>query len=477
MLHDSVATSRVQRLGQSLVLISLLTLLLSRGGTSSLAVLAACIPLCIACGIAVIAPVQSTGTSQTRSAAFLVGLVVVSYIFFQAWDYSGAPILGQLLSSLPFRAAPGAISVAPEMTRSAAFTAALPFMFYFASISLFSGKGYSIKLLNLLSLTGGLFAVFGMLQLLLFPTTMIFSEKTSYLAYLTGTFVNRNTAGTFLGLASLAALASALAARKEQNYGRSIVVESGEVNPGTLRRWAISLHSAAFLLSLYGLFLTQSRGALLSAILAYIVVLPLLFSGQSARSSALTSKRESIVSSSYKRPLLAVAGVLVVVAIIAVFGGQALYRLERQALDIGRLCIYSATTHAFLDNWMVGTGFGTFEVVFPQYRTEACGFINSTFVRAHNSYLEALAGLGVIFIPLFVAVTGLILRNLHLGFKNRSRSRFIPVIGLGAVIMVYSHAVVDFSLQIPALAAYFSMLLASISSICLERRRPLRSQR
>jgi hypothetical protein len=47
--------------------------------------------------------------------------------------------------------------------------------------------------------------------------------------------------------------------------------------------------------------------------------------------------------------------------------------------------------------------------------------------------------------------------------------RFLPVAGLAALVLVSLHGIVDFSLQIPAVAAYFSAAIAAAVAVAVGR--------
>ncbi len=107
---------------------------------------------------------------------------------------------------------------------------------------------------------------------------------------------------------------------------------------------------------------------------------------------------------------------------------------------------------------MLGTGYGTFEEVFRFYRDAS---LPGVYARAHNTYLENALELGL---PgaaaLFAAVGGLSLLTLR-GVRRRRRDAVYPCIGFAATTLVAAHSLVDFSLQIPAVALTYSLLMGA----------------
>src|SRR5690606_11567377 len=65
------------------------------------------------------------------------------------------------------------------------------------------------------------------------------------------------------------------------------------------------------------------------------------------------------------------------------------------ALDAGSRSVFFATTaRAIADHWLLGTGLGTFMMIYPAY--EARENIMRTFVNhAHNDYLEIVLETGI----------------------------------------------------------------------------------
>jgi hypothetical protein len=64
----------------------------------------------------------------------------------------------------------------------------------------------------------------------------------------------------------------------------------------------------------------------------------------------------------------------------------------------------------------------------------------------------------------------LIVTFIH-GVKVRHRFRFVPVIGLAALILASLHSLVDFSLQIPGVGVYFAAIMAATVTVSLGRGR------
>ena len=110
------------------------------------------------------------------------------------------------------------------------------------------------------------------------------------------------------------------------------------------------------------------------------------------------------------------------------------------------------------DHPWLGTGGGTFYLVYMAYQPNWEGFYN----HAHNDYLEIAADTGLVGLALLLAITLLSLRSAIRLMRNRSHpvlrsAGFATVMGITAMAL---HALVDFNLHIPAYALTFCVLLA-----------------
>ena len=211
---------------------------------------------------------------------------------------------------------------------------------------------------------------------------------------------------------------------------------------------------AGLFLQVLALGLTTSRGGLLSTTLGLCVAVVLL-------DFRILRGRIS------NRIIIWVTLAFLLLLALELFAGRTLFRLETNLSD-ARLCTYEATWQAALVNLPFGTGLGTFQDVFPSFRNPACG-IAGIWEMAHNSYLENFLELGLPYLLFLGIGCFVLLRTLFRGYRKRREYRPFIAGGSAMTALVAVHSLVDFSLQIPAISAFYALLLSSSVTTALGR--------
>ena len=213
------------------------------------------------------------------------------------------------------------------------------------------------------------------------------------------------------------------------------------------------------LLMFIGLLFSLSRGGIISASIVLAAQLPILL--------ALLFRGKSL------KKFMALGLAFVIITGITAW----LIPWEKIRERLSSVPTESITTnvrfHVFMDTWnmsknfpLFGSGMGSFERVFPRYKTWPR---QGLFQHAHNDYLEFLAETGWLGFAalsaffIWVAARGLIyiftvLRS-DTQFPGHVIARAFIVSGsLGAVFSILLHSAVDFNLRIPANALLFFVL-------------------
>ncbi|HVM76071.1 MAG TPA: O-antigen ligase family protein [Candidatus Saccharimonadales bacterium] len=212
---------------------------------------------------------------------------------------------------------------------------------------------------------------------------------------------------------------------------------------GKVRRERLFLVGLFAVVPLVALLLSASRGGIIS-LAVQIVVLVLLL----------------LVRRMHGRGMI-VGGIVVLCAMMAVSWIGVQQMLQRfsgiQSLEVStgkRSAMRQDTWRLFLDHPLVGTGLGTFEMVFPPYDSLYDGKVVN---HAHNDYLEALAETGVLGGTCCAWFLGLLLLN-SMGAQSELGTSFgasLNLSGLIACVGILVHSLVDFNLHIPANALMF----------------------
>lgn len=273
----------------------------------------------------------------------------------------------------------------------------------------------------------------------------------TYYSYAHG-FVNANNAASYLGVMLLLVLTQAarLLKRPGISFHKILPDFIDQLNIATMMQGFFLLY--ALLLILAGLFMTGSRGGIFLSLLSGFLFCLMVILKTNLHSQ--TRKWIIILSSS--------AMGLILVWSFLNFGQTFLNILERDGLNHHtRLEIYGAVLPMIGDYPALGVGLDNFPDVFQQYRPEnipSDGIID----KAHNSYLEFATEMGLPALAVLLAVLSQIGYMLYMGVKGRKERYVTPALGLSVWTLVGLHSLIDFPLQIPAIAA----LCIAITTVC-----------
>jgi len=296
-------------------------------------------------------------------------------------------------------------------------------------------RGYHWFLMSL----GFFVSIFGILQYLTFNGKLYWVRTMRNGGIPFGPYVNRNH---FAGFAELI-----------------IPMALVPLVLGKVRRERLFLVALFALVPIVALFLSASRGGIISFAVQMVILFLLL-----------------LIRRIPSRHVLA-GGVLVLCAVMAVswIGVQAL--LQRfsaiQAMEVTgskRAAMRGDAWRIFLDRPLLGTGLGTFEMVFPPYDSLYDGRIVN---HAHNDYVEALAETGVVGGLCCVWFLGVVLLLFLKGLAEPGSSfgSMLNLSGLIACIGILVHSLVDFNLHIPGNALLF-FVSAHLAVVRLQTRGP-----
>lgn len=414
-----------------------------------------------------IAP-PASGVRGFVALAVGLALAIGTWAWIQTLPAIGSPLVNSIWT---LTGGLGSISVEPGDTIAALVPTLLPFAVFASAMALFSDDTSAMFLFGFIGVAGTVDAALGLIQFLVFPNMLIFAPKMHYVESLTGTFVNRNTAATYFGLALIISISTAISATRLSS--RDVKSKLSRATGAYTLRFRLTFWYAATLLNFAALMLTQSRGGIACTFigLATTIVLLLLRAEDFPRRSA---------SSRGGKPARNFIGAFTV-AILAgllglLFAGRVLLRVGVNGTEDARFCVMPGMVRLLRENWLLGTGLGTFRVAFPAYRDPSCGLVG-VWDMAHDFYIEGWITLGLPFVV--ICSTGLfaLVAMCIRGIGARRRYRWPVVAGLGALILVVAHSALDFSIQIPGFAATFAALMGAVTTIALGRSVPRNNTR
>ncbi len=301
------------------------------------------------------------------------------------------------------------------------------------------------RLLGVVLVTVTLCAAYGLMAQFAGWETIGWIPKTAYIGDVTGTFVNRNNFATYANLGvviCLSLLAEPFLAARDLGDLRRIAARAIQQ---TLERRTLVLLALA--VNVMALLRSHSRGGLLSLALTVAVMAVLLFLVARPRLPAALAVIAAICVAGW--------------GLLTISGGGTLDRIGQidanyDVAEAGRLTYWQVSLGMVAERPWQGFGYGNFEEAFAQHRDER---FSDRVDMAHNTYIEHLVELGIpATLLLYLGPLVLFLYCLR-GLFTRRRHQLFPLAATAATVLVALHALVDFSLQIPAVAVTFATLL------------------
>lgn len=342
---------------------------------------------------------------------------------------------------------PGYVSVNRDETILAVLRFSTCGLSFWLALQLCRSADRARRLVQALAIIGAAYAIYGIVAFFVFPNTTLWFEKTSYNDALTSTFVNRNSYATYagIGLVCCLSLISSLYLKEAQNRAASLQRRIGGFVALTAGRGGLWI-SCAFVIGT-ALVLTGSRGGVAATLGGIFACLSL--SAVRGRKNAAAVGAGLLIST------------LAIGAAFFNYGDFLADRLMAQGLDPeDRLATYSLAWRSIMDAPLFGFGDGTFGDVFPMYRDRSVDLFG-VWDKAHNSYLEALQGLGLpMASALLIALLYLFGKSVYAALVRKT-SATAPLAASAATTIVALHAFVDFSIQIQAVALTWAALIGA----------------
>lgn len=369
------------------------------------------------------------------------GGVLLGWILLSTVAGFGVPHpLWQLASEQLGRALPGRATLSVDATLVALMRLLAYASIFWLALQYARDRRRAEQLLRWISWTGLLLALYGLINLFAGNGHLLWYDRWTGQDDLTSTFVNRNHYATFAGLDLICAAALGVAAfraawrysdRSQKLLSRTLECLAGR---------PIVYFLAALVMATAVLQSHSRMGAAATALAVAAMLVLMSASGMVRRYYALAI-------------VLLAAGYF----LLRVSGGATLQRIGETS-DISRLPLFDVIVEQIASAPYTGSGYGTFSQAFMMFRDMRLPGA-SVFLEAHNTYLELATEIGIPATVLLVFAVLWCVGLCLLGVFRRRRDVIYPIVAVAASVLVGLHALVDFSVQIPAVAALYAAIL------------------
>lgn len=282
------------------------------------------------------------------------------------------------------------------------------------------------------------YVIYGLAALVLTPGMLLWAPKTAYQTSLTSTFVNHNTAATFIGIGAILWFSVTLSKSQEIKFTSwRMMLMSRSTEEQAL---GILLYAAVTALCVFALFRTGSRAGLICSVFGMLVTAILIYARRRA--------------SDMRRVVFVTAGCLAVVLLLGRTGDIA----SKGLFDGNRWQVYSAVIDAICARPWLGYGLGSFPDVFPMLRGDDF-YSWGVWSQAHSTVLKLAFEMGVpaaLLIDAAILAAIVMVCRAALRASERSNIRLAAIAGI--MIAGVTHALVDFSFQIPGYMVVYGIL-------------------
>lgn len=338
----------------------------------------------------------------------------------------------------------GSISINKNATMSEFFRVASYAAFYVLTIQLLTRKDLLKRTVSIVVIAISALAFFSMLQHFLWNGKIYWFRELTGGGIPFGPYVNRNHYAGLVDMVLPVIVCLFIYYRPRYFYStlRERVVEAFS-NPTT------NVHillGAAAALAATSVFLSLSRGGILSLLLSLAFLGMMLYKDKKK-----------------KGPMLVALVVIVVFYSVGWFGWDRIFErfeaLRDAQGDISemRLDIWRDTVSIMKDFPLTGTGLGSFMRIYPHYRSvQPEGIID----HAHNDFLELFSEGGIVAALIVLCFWASVIRKSYGSFRRR-RERYSVMLYIGAaagIVSMLIHSITDFNLHIGANALYLFFL-------------------
>jgi O-antigen ligase len=347
----------------------------------------------------------------------------------------------------------GSISVNRELTSLALLRLLTAASVFWLALQLCRNAARANFLLVSIAAVICAYGVYGLVAAWLTPGRVLWF-KNSYTqiwprGVVTSTFVNPDSFSAYAGTGFVLFCGLILRFYRDEfvTAGGSIRFRIAAFIEATGQKGLVLFAGAA--VTLIALLLTASRGGIAATCFGLCVL------------GTLTLRRRKQQFAQSGVIITIVVGALLVGAMFFFFGDLVLGKISQAGFhDQGRLGLYLITMGSILAAPWLGYGYGTFVDIFPMFRDQSMSTFGQ-WTAAHDTYLEVFQGLGLIFGPILVATVAILVWRCLKGAATRQTNETLPCVVSAVACLLGAHALIDFTLQLQAIAITFMALLGA----------------
>lgn len=338
------------------------------------------------------------------------------------------------------------LSINAKATLTEFFRISSYVVFYILTVQLLTDKARLQKTVLIIIVFAALLSILAVVQKILSPDMIYWFRAVPVNATPMGPYVYHNAYAGLMEMLLPIALVLFYHYRPRFSYRRTFREVLAEIFNQHRTNLHILLGLAAILI-FTSIFVSLSRGGIISLCLSTTFLL-LIVKRRSERSEA---------------GIMALFVFTVTVLAVGWFGWDSIFarfesiRNAQGEISNERLVYWRDSVNIFKDFFLTGTGFGTFEDIYPSYRTSTG---NMVVDHAHNDYVELLSNGGVIgfFLVAWFGCT-LFYQAIRAYLKRRESYTIYLFLGtMTGMVSILLHSSTDFNLQIGANGLYFFFL-------------------
>jgi putative inorganic carbon (hco3(-)) transporter len=336
-------------------------------------------------------------------------------------------------------------SVSPFHTLSKLLEYGAYFFLYLVTVNVVRTRTLFWALVTTICISATFQAVYGMYEYLSGHQQIFAYKKQAAYDAASGTFINRNHFAVYLAMAL--PLLVAIILEKLSSFHKLGQTLLTRLVRTIETQGQVLLFVAMGILICAALIFSMSRGGIVFAALSTSIFFVLY----NRKKTKWTAK---IAIFLFVACVIGLAALLGLAPLIERFA-----KISHEWTGPGsRLQLWKDTLKIFAHFPLTGSGAGTFEQIFPMYRTSVYEY---HFAHAHNDYLQMLAENGFAML-LLTAMSFLLLFHRLKTVLSRAPGRltFAQIGTFCSLLALALHSIFDFSLQIPAIGAQAAVTTA-----------------